>query len=140
MITEFRGKYRWLSNFWLCPVILEGFVYPTVENAYQASKTLDLESRIPFVTCSPGKAAYRGRNHLVVRLDWEDVKLKMMRKLLDQKFQFGTFKATQLLATGDKQIVEGNIWGDTFWGVCNGVGTNHLGIMLMDIRKKLLDV
>ena len=44
-----------------------------------------------------------------------------------------------LLATGDAKIVEGNTWGDVFWGVCNGVGENHLGEILMKVRQDLFD-
>jgi hypothetical protein len=42
-----------------------------------------------------------------------------------------------LLATGDKELIEGNTWGDTFWGVCNGIGQNHLGKILMAKRTEL---
>lgn len=37
-IDSFRGNFRWLSNFWPCSVVLDGVVYPSVENAYQAVK------------------------------------------------------------------------------------------------------
>jgi predicted NAD-dependent protein-ADP-ribosyltransferase YbiA (DUF1768 family) len=35
--------------------------------------------------------------------------------------------------------MEGNSWGDSFWGVSldTGMGTNHLGRILMDIRDQL---
>ena len=39
MIKEFKGEYRFLSNFWPCMVKVDGIVYPTSEHAYQASKT-----------------------------------------------------------------------------------------------------
>jgi predicted NAD-dependent protein-ADP-ribosyltransferase YbiA (DUF1768 family) len=42
-----------------------------------------------------------------------------------------------LKATGDEELVEGNWWNDTFWGVCNGVGENNLGKLLMKIRAEL---
>lgn len=29
---------------------------------------------------------------------------------------------------------EGNTWGDTFWGICGGQGSNMLGQLLMDVR------
>lgn len=41
-----------------------------------------------------------------------------------------------LEATGDAELIEGNHWGDTFWGVCNGVGQNNLGKLLMAIRSE----
>jgi hypothetical protein len=34
-------------------------------------------------------------------------------------------------------LIEGNTWGDTFWGVCNGVGENNLGKTLMNVREIL---
>ena len=45
----------------------------------------------------------------------------------------------QLLATGELVLEEGNIWGDTFWGVDAQTreGRNHLGRILMRVRKEL---
>ena len=39
-----------------------------------------------------------------------------------------------LLATGTAELIEGNTWNDTYWGVCNGKGKNMLGKTLMDCR------
>ena len=44
-ITSFNGKWRWLSNFWIVEVEFEGDIYPSTENAYQASKCLKIEDR-----------------------------------------------------------------------------------------------
>lgn len=41
-----------------------------------------------------------------------------------------------LLKTGDEELVEGNTWGDTFWGVCKGKGRNELGKILMKVREE----
>ena len=41
------------------------------------------------------------------------------------------------MATGDRVLVEGNDWGDTYWGMCNGEGKNYLGKMLMSIREEI---
>lgn len=38
----FRGEYDFLSNFYKCNVEHEGVIYSSVENAFQAAKTLDL--------------------------------------------------------------------------------------------------
>jgi len=45
----------------------------------------------------------------------------------------------QLLATGDAELVEGNTWGDTYWGVDSrsGKGENMLGKILMETREFL---
>uniref|UniRef100_UPI00345E83CD NADAR domain-containing protein n=1 Tax=uncultured Duncaniella sp. TaxID=2768039 RepID=UPI00345E83CD len=45
--------------------------------------------------------------------------------------------AEKLIATGDAELVEGNYWHDTVWGVCDGVGENHLGKILMRVREEL---
>jgi predicted NAD-dependent protein-ADP-ribosyltransferase YbiA (DUF1768 family) len=61
-----------------------------------------------------------------------------MISFLDQKFASGTRLAGLLVATGDATIVEGNTWGDAYWGVCGGVGKNRLGELLMAKRSRLL--
>lgn len=43
----------------------------------------------------------------------------------------------RLAETGDVDLVEGNTWGDTFWGVYNGRGENWLGVLLMLTREEL---
>ena len=42
-----------------------------------------------------------------------------------------------LLSTEDSSLVEGNDWNDKFWGVCQGKGLNHLGRILMKVRKEV---
>lgn len=71
-----------------------------------------------------------------MRSDWEDIKLQIMEDLLVQKFAYPELKE-KLLQTGDQLLVEGNYWGDTFWGVDNKKGgLNHLGKLLMKIREQ----
>ena len=71
-----------------------------------------------------------------MRSDWEGVKLQVMEDLLVQKFAHAELK-TQLSQTGNALLVEGNYWGDSFWGVDNRKGgQNHLGKLLMKIRDK----
>lgn len=135
-ITAFAGDHRWLSNFWYARVTLDGVSYPTVENAYQAAKTLNLEARHQFERCTPGDAKRLGKR-LVLRADWDRVKLAVMRDLIAQKFARGTRLADQLLTTGTAELVEGNRWGDRYWGVCQGEGQNHLGRLLMEQRAYL---
>lgn len=132
VIDSFTGEFRFLSNFWPAVVYLDDACYPTVENAYQAAKTRNLELRKPFQTCSPVVAKQRGRK-LLFRSDWEQVKLRTMKDLLFQKFSHPDL-AELLSRTGCQELIEGNHWNDTFWGVCNGVGENHLGKLLMEVR------
>jgi N-glycosidase YbiA len=132
VINSFFGEYRFLSNFWPCDVHYLGVRYPSVENAYVAAKTLDPEQRKPLETCSPGEAKRFGRK-LLLRSDWEDIKLLTMELLLFEKFK-DPILMEKLLDTTGITLVEGNTWGDRFWGVCNGAGENHLGKLLMKVR------
>jgi len=136
MITEFQGEYRFLSNFWPAKVTLDGVVYPTVEHAYQAAKCANRSDRTYILSAAtPGEAKRRGR-HVALRRDWERVRLEVMEQLLRDKFSTNPLRHL-LIATGDQELVEGNEWGDTFWGKCRGRGSNHLGRLLMLIRSEV---
>lgn len=133
MIDSFSGQYRWLSNFSPSIVYLDGVEYQSVEHAYQAAKSHDEHYRWSITRCPTPTDAKRLGRSVPLRSDWPQVRLQVMEDLLRQKFSQPFFKA-KLHATGTAKLVEGNYWGDTFWGVCNGVGTNHLGRLLMLIR------
>lgn len=136
-IDAFSGKYRFLSNFWPTPVTYEGVQYPSTEHGYQAAKSFDPTIRAEIAAdSSPGRAKKRGKS-IALRDDWENVKLKVMEDLLRLKFIDAELRE-KLLATGDASLVEGNDWGDVFWGVCGGVGENHLGRLLMKVRAELI--
>lgn len=134
-IRGFFEEYRYLSNFHPCEVRLTGIIYPTVENAFQAAKTLDFEERKPFVSFTAVEAKKGGRK-VQLRSDWEEIKDSVMEDLVRQKFLFGELR-DKLLSTGNLYLEETNWWKDTYWGVCNGVGKNTLGKILMKIREEL---
>lgn len=131
-INSFDGEYRWLSNFSPALIVFDGVVYPTVEHAYQAAKTHP-SLRDPFRYGTPGQAKRLGQK-VTMRADWELVKVAVMRELIEKKFLPRTTLGDKLVATGNEELIEGNTWGDRFWGVCGGVGRNQLGILLMDRR------
>ena len=139
-IDRFRDKHAFLSNFHPSVVGLDGLLYPTVEHAYQAAKTLEpgLRSAIRMAG-TPGYAKRLGQK-ILLREDWEDVKVEVMLDLLRKKFSHDDF-ATRLLATGDATLIEGNDWGDVFWGMTGyppkRVGQNYLGRLLMQVRGEL---
>lgn len=139
IISEFQGEYRWLSNHVVAKVKYDGHEFPTVEHAYVYSKTLVKEEQELFLSemneLSPGQAKRLGKT-LTLRPDWESVRLDIMRNLTLQKYSIPYYR-DKLLATGDVEIVEGNDWGDTFWGKYNGVGENNLGKIIMEVRSYL---
>lgn len=135
-ILSFQGPYRFLSNFYPCTIEYNGLIYPSTEHAYQAAKTndLDLQRMIAGLT-NPGMAKKMGKR-VPIRPDWESIKLQVMYDLCKIKFSIPELRE-KLLATGGAELVEGNTWGDRFFGVCDGEGLNHLGKILMRIRTEL---
>jgi len=137
MIDDFRGEYSWLSNFHSVDIVLDGKVYPTTEHAFQAAKTYDKKDREKIRTCGrPSNAKKLGRK-VDMSPDWESGRrLSVMEDITRQKFQNEELRE-RLLATGTQDLVEGNTWGDCYWGVCRGRGKNNLGKILMKIRSEL---
>lgn len=65
------------------------------------------------------------------------MKLDVMEACVRDKFTRNADLRRRLLETGDAELVEGNTWGDRFWGVCDGEGENHLGRVLIKVRGEL---
>jgi ribA/ribD-fused uncharacterized protein len=135
VINSFDGEYRFLSNFYGCQLNLNGWVFSSVENAYQASKSTDPEVWKQFQNLSAPQAKRLGRK-IEMRADWDQIKLDVMEELLREKFSIPSLKE-KLLNTGSQELVEGNHWGDVYWGVCRGSGQNQLGKLLMKIRQEI---
>ena len=144
MITEFDGKYAFLSNFYHAPFTYDGIIYPTNEHFFQAMKTLDQEKRKQIAEAkTPGVAKRMGRQ-VQLRKDWEEVKYTAMRVGVERKFDAHPGLAEKLIATGDAILIEGNSWHDNTWGSCFCpkcaaiAGKNWLGEILMERRKELV--
>lgn len=84
---------------------------------------------------TPAEAAALSRD-VPLRSNWEGIKLDVMRLCLKLKFSSPKLR-DRLLATGNAPLIYGNSIGDTFWGVCEGRGENHLGKLMMVLREKL---
>jgi ribA/ribD-fused uncharacterized protein len=145
-------KDYFLSNFFIHPFTLlasdtgpdspvlhlAGTTAPTSEHFFQAAKTLDLNDAVAILVApTAGQSKKLGRQ-VALRPDWEDVKLEVMQTILRAKFT-GLEMSSQLLATGDAELIEANHWHDQIWGVCTcaahqDLGENHLGRILMELR------
>ncbi|MBF0392056.1 MAG: NADAR family protein [Alphaproteobacteria bacterium] len=134
-IDAFDGEHSFLSNFYAAPVEADGLLFPTVEHAFHAAKTLDPAEKRAFTDGGADEAKRRGRQ-LALRPDWDAVRIGVMEDLLRQKFAIAALRR-RLLATGEAELVEGNWWGDHFWGVCKGEGRNELGKALMRLRAEI---
>lgn len=71
MITEFRRKYFFLSNFYSCPITFQGHHYKNAEAAFHAQK--DITRTKEFEALDPSQAKRLGRR-VTLRKDWEAVK------------------------------------------------------------------
>ena len=134
-IESFSGEYRWLSNFWYCTIEYEGILYPSTEHAYQAAKTLDQVERQKMASMGTARESKKYGSNLEIRPDWNEVKVSVMLDVVRKKFENLALRI-KLLETGNAELIEGNTWNDTFWGVCNGVGENNLGKVLMQVREE----
>lgn len=136
-----KEEYGCFSNFAPYPIELGQQKWPTTEHYFQAQKFIETapEHAIRIQTSvSPMQAASLGRSRKYpMRSDWEDVKVSIMKKAVQVKFQ--TYPELQqiLLNTGNEEIIEKtNV--DHFWGIgSRGNGQNMLGKILMEIRKEL---
>ena len=138
IITRFRGPFKFLSNLYPTPITYKGNAYCCLEAAYQAQKSLDPAIQERFANIRlPYKSRGMGQRIKTIRPDWFDIRISIMEELLYIKFSHPQLKEW-LQCTGQSKIVECNTWGDTFWGIYNGVGENHLGTLLMKVRDTLL--
>ena len=131
-----ESGYDFLSNFYPSTIRFEGFLYSTVEHAYQASKTTDEKIRkIIRNAKTPGEAKKLGQS-ILVRENWDKIKIDLMKLLVREKFE-NPFLRPMLLSTDDAELILNNKWNDHFWGICKGVGENWLGKILMEERKRI---
>ena len=136
MINSFSGEHKFLSNFYMSPLTVEGLPFKSVEHAFQAWKAITLDdAKLVAMQPTPGCAKRAGRS-IEIRSDWDNIKQEVMLVCCTAKFQ-NRYLASLLVSTGEQELIEGNNWGDSYWGVHKGIGKNHLGKILMHIRHTL---
>ena len=135
-ISRFNGKHQFLSNFYPSTIYYNGVLYHSAEAAFQAQKSEDPTVRELFSYLNHRDSKKLGRQ-ILIRSDWDVVRDAVMLEVLIVKFTANVDLAQKLRDTGDAVLIEGNTWGDKYWGVCNGEGENRLGYTLMLIRDYL---
>lgn len=146
-ITSFRGEHYFLSNYHTQAFTWRGVEFQSGEQAFAYAKTFFADHDVEFWrqtimdSKTPGEAKKVGRNR-VMNLDvktWDMRKVQYMREIVHAKFKAPGL-AGKLINTGSAMLVEGNDWGDKFWGRCidkstgKMVGLNQLGTILMEER------
>lgn len=133
-IKGFFDEYRFLSNFQKCDIIWMNLIFTSVESAYQASKCVSFNEAKQFTLLNAKDAKLKSKN-LNIRKDWKYIKYNIMSELVFQKFLKNLDLRDKLIDTYPKYLEETNIWNDTYWGVCNNIGDNNLGKILMSTRE-----
>jgi ribA/ribD-fused uncharacterized protein len=146
VIPRFDGDHFFLSNFYEAPTKFPmgvgEVVMPTGEAAFQAAKFHAMnpaDDRQKYIlsvanAATPSKAKYLGRSVKIDLDKWESIKVQCMREIVWQKFYQHPDLRQKLMATDSAMLVEGNTWGDTYWGRSEGKGYNKLGVILTEVR------
>lgn len=132
-----KTDHEYLSNFYASSVAYEGMLYPTVEHAYQASKSLDPATRHLIKRAKDPNIAKRMGQGVLVRPDWRGARVDVMRLLIREKFK-NPFVRWKLKETVGKKLVNENRWNDRFWGTVHGIGENWLGKILEEVREEII--
>lgn len=141
----FDGDFAFLATTWSSTVFLGDVAFPSVENAYHASKALD---NCDFVTMM-AEVGPRRASSLAAPIDrilppsWgAEVGLGVMRHLNVQKFFLHGRLGLLLASTRGCLLYDDRRCAGSYWGVdpVEGDGANVLGDMLAEIREMVLDV
>ncbi len=135
-IDSFKGDYFFLSNFYPVNMEYRGQKFLSSEAAFQCQKCANEEDKEIFSRLEPREAKAMGRK-VKMSKSWEADKVWVMSEIVYEKFTQVPALGEKLLSTGNIELVEGNTWGDHFWGACFGQGSNWLGKILMKTREKI---
>ena len=141
-IMSFRGEYSFLSNFYEGKVFAyKGLKFNNTEAPFHAEKCWSRAKEFEMIR--PLQSKRLGRR-VLMRRDWEQIKDRVMYDVCYAKFTQDPVLKAKLLATGNRELVEGNTHGDRCWGMTcsNGVwiGENRLGKVLMKLRDDLREM
>lgn len=130
--------YGFMSNFARYPIHVDGREWPSSEHFFQAQKFAGrAEEEQVRAARTPREAARLGRTLPGLRGDWDAAKDEVMVKALRAKFAQHRDLRAQLLATGNRPLVE-HTTTDVYWADGgDGTGLNRLGELLMQVRAEL---
>lgn len=136
--------YGCFSNLFRRPLEFEGRVFPTAEHAYQFGKARKPAVR-EWLMASPSPSLLAMAAHGLYPWDiapgWSKGRRDRMRRVVEAKFRQSPDLAEILVATGTARLVERATVDNAVnrrWGEVNGVGTNWLGMILMEVRVALI--
>lgn len=141
VIGFYPREFYCLDNFSSFKVLYDGYLYSSVEEAYQALGFIESAPEVAeqiknsYSAHEAQKIAYE--NKAKRRNDWDSIKLSIMEELLRAKIEQNPYVKKKLLETKNYQIVEDspkdNYWG---WGKDRN-GENNLGKIWMKLREEI---
>jgi ribA/ribD-fused uncharacterized protein len=132
--------YGAFSNFSKHQIFVDGTTWATSEQYFQAQKFLNFKDRMDVQLAeSPMVAANIGRDrNRQIRKDWEALKDGFMRKACFAKVIQHAEVRELLLSTSGAILIE-HTENDFYWADGgDGTGKNMLGLILMEIREKVI--
>jgi len=142
-VCFYEQEYYCLSSFSAFSILWCGERFDTLEHLYHFLKfdpRLHPEARRAVQLAPSAHAAFRLSREFkaLVRPDWDEVKVSVMRRLIRTKADQHEYVRRKLLDTGDRVLVE-NSWRDGFWGWGpDERGQNILGELWMELRAELV--
>lgn len=140
IVCFYEQEFYVLSNFSSFTLQWKGIRFDTSEAAYHWEKFPnhpDLQESIRTAISAHEAFKIAQENKDLIRLDWNFVKVQIMRDILFEKVQQHEYVKKKLLETGERKLIE-NSWRDDFWGWGpNKDGQNQLGKLWMDIRSDI---
>ena len=142
VIGFYPREFYPLDNFSSFKVEWDGYLYSSVEEAYQAASFMGSDEEMVQAIKKSHSADEAQRlayvNKDKRRDDWDLIKLDVMELLLRLKLEQNPYVLKKLLQTGDYYIVEDSP-KDSFWGWGpDRCGENQLGRLWMKLRKELI--
>ena len=137
-----HDPYYEFTNFYQAPLQIDGRVWATSENYFQAQKYIGTPLFGAIQQSQTAREAFDisrtpGLGLQWRRSDWEEVKDDVMYVALYAKFTQHEHLRRLLLDTGERKLVE-HTSRDSYWGDGgDGSGLNKLGHLLMRLREEL---
>lgn len=131
-----NGFKSGLSNLSSNKIQIDGIIYDNAEIAYQTIKLNKLNLQLNNMNI---KNIYYYRNYSEKKYKISDNdKLRIMKNIIKYKYEQNLEIKNNLLNIGLRPIIY-SCNKDKFWGIDkHGIGSNHLGNILTNIKKELL--
>lgn len=138
---EYQPYYEFTNFYEGAPIKVNNISFKTAEHYYQWQKFDDPITQNRIINAPTARMATeiaeKSKYLIVPKFNKKNKKNDAMLAALREKFSQYQTLGTVLLSTGDKQLIEHNMY-DNYWSDGgDGSGLNMLGILLMQVRSEL---